>query len=111
MDGPRGRAVMTTPEPEAYAASVVKVLREHFPDLADPATTELVTDLIERHVRDPLAPFEVIVDDPRSAKWRLHADNRDRRRVLLYIHRASPSDADAEPSRTVQDALRALEFD
>jgi hypothetical protein len=100
---------MTTPEPETYAASVVRVLREHFPDLADPTTAKVVTDLIERHVRDPQAPFEVIVDDPISAKWRLHADNRDRCRVLLYIHRARPAEADAELSRTVNDALRALE--
>ena len=102
---------MTTPKPETYAASVVQVLREHFPDLAAPVIAAFVTRLIERHARDPLAPFEVIVDDPRAAKWRLHADNRDRCRVLLYIHRASPSDADAELSRTVNDALRALEFD
>ena len=100
---------MTTPKPETYAASVVQVLREHFPDLAAPVIAAFVTDLIERHARDPLAPFEVIVDDPRAAKWRLCADNRDRRRVLLFIHRASPSDADAELSRTVNDALRALE--
>jgi hypothetical protein len=96
-------------ETRSYAASVVEVLREHFPGLADPATAEVITDLIEHHVRYPLAPFEVIVDDPISAKWRLHADNRDRRRVLLYIHRARHSDAEAELSRTVNNALRALE--
>ena len=100
---------MTTPKPETYAASVVQVLREHFPDLADPVVATFVTDLIERHARNPQDPFEVIVDDPISAKWRLHADNRDRCRVLLYIHRASPSDADAGLSRAVNDALRALE--
>jgi hypothetical protein len=100
-----------TTDTKNYAAAVVKVLREHFPDLNDPVVAAFVTDLIERHVRDPQAPFEVIVDDPISAKWRLHADNRDRRRVLLYIHRAHPSDADADLSRTVNDALRALEND
>ena len=94
-----------------YAASVVEVLRRHFPDLADPTTAEVVTDLIERHTRNPQDPFEVIVDDPAAAKWRLNADNRDRRRVLLYIHRTRISDADAELSRTVNDALRALEAD
>ena len=49
------------------------------------------------------------MDDPITAKWRLHADNRDRSRVLLYIHRTRPSEADADLSRTVNDALRALE--
>jgi len=95
-------------ETPGYAASVVQVLREHFPDLTDPATAEVITNLIKHHVRYPQAPFEVIVDDPVSAKWRLHADNRDRRRVLLYIHRTRHSEADAELSRTVNDALRAL---
>ena len=98
-------------EAPSYATSVVRVLREHFPDLADPTTAEVITDLIERQARDPQPGFEVIVDDPASAKWRLHVDNRDRRRVLLYIHRTRPSDADAELSRTVNDALRALEAD
>jgi hypothetical protein len=94
---------------ETYAASVVKVLREHFRDLTDPTTAVVVTDLIEHHARNPQDPFEVIVDNPISARWRLHADNRDRYRVLLYIHRACPSESDAELSRTVNDALRALE--
>jgi hypothetical protein len=84
------------------------VLREHFPALSA-ETSHLAFDAIEHHARNPQDPFEVIVDDPRAAKWRLCADNRDRRRVLLFIHRASPSDADAELSRTVNDALRALE--
>ncbi len=94
---------------EGYAAAVVRVLREHFPDFADPAVASVITEAIERQARDPQPGFEVIVDDPISAKWRLHADNRDRRRVLLYIHRARHSDADAGLSRTVNDALRALE--
>jgi hypothetical protein len=94
-----------------YATQVIDVLREHFPDLANPATAEVVTDLIERQARDPQPGFEVIVDDPISAKWRLHSDPRDRRCVLLYIHRARHSEADAELSRTVNDALRALEAD
>lgn len=98
-----------TPDPETYAESVVQVLREHFRDLTDPATALVVTDLIAWQARNPKDGFEVIVDNPVSAKWRLHADNRDRRRVLLYIHRARPSEADAELSRTVNDALRALE--
>src|ERR1035441_1273376 len=37
--------------PETYAASVVQILREHFPDLAAPVIATFVTDLIERHAR------------------------------------------------------------
>jgi hypothetical protein len=96
---------------EGYATAVVRVLRDHFPDLADPIVATVVTDAVERHARNPEGPFEVIVDDPITAKWRLHADNRDRCRVLLYIHCQRPSEADAELSRTVNDALRALEAD
>ena len=51
-------------ETKSYAASVVEVLREHFPDLTDPTTAEAITDLIERHARNPQDPFDVIVDDP-----------------------------------------------
>ena len=98
-------------ETKSYAASVVEVLREHFPDLTDPTTAEAITDLIERHARNPQDPFDVIVDDPISATWRLHADNRERWRVLLFIHRTRHSDADTELCRTVNDALRALEAD
>lgn len=94
---------------ETYAARVVQVLAEHFPGLADETTAEVVTDLIDRHGRDPETPFEVIVDDPAAAKWRLHADPQDRSRVLLYIHRTRHSEADADLSRAVNDALRALE--
>jgi hypothetical protein len=93
---------------QRYAALVTELLRGHFPGLADPVTAEVVTGLIERHVRDPHAPFEVIVDDPAAANWRLHADSRDRSRVLLYIYRMRPSEADIDLSRTVNDALRAL---
>lgn len=100
---------MTITDTGAYASAVIGVLREHFRGLADPSTAKVVTDLIEHHARYPLAPFEVIVDDPISAKWRLHADNRDRSRVLLFIHHARPSESDAGLCRTVNDALRALE--
>ena len=94
---------------EDYAASVVRILRDRFPDLAHPVTAKVVTDLIEKHARNPQDPFEIIVDDPIPAKWRLRADNRDRSRVLLYIHRSGHSEADAELCGTVNDALRALE--
>lgn len=93
---------------EDYAASVVKVLREHFPDLADPTTAEVVTDLVERQVRNPRAGFEVIVDDPISARWRLKPDPRDCNRVRLGCYRLHPREADAELERTVNKALREV---
>lgn len=95
---------------ETYAARVVRVLREHFPDLADETTAEVITDLIERHVRDPKPGFEVIVDDPISAKWRLKAGRwPSRYLVVLTCYRLHPREADVELERTVNEALRALD--
>ncbi len=93
---------------KSYATSVVEVLCAHFPHFADPVTAEVVTEAIERQARDPHPGFEVIVDDPITAKWRLKPDNQAPRRVLLFIIHTRHSEADAELSRTVNDALRAL---
>ena len=49
---------------ETYAAQVVEVLREHFPDLNDPVTAAAVSASVEYNARHPAASFEVIVDDP-----------------------------------------------
>ena len=49
---------------ETYAAQVVEVLREYFPDLNDPVTAAAVSASVEYNERHPSASFEVIVDDP-----------------------------------------------
>jgi hypothetical protein len=92
-----------------YAAAVVELLRPHFPDLADPVVAGLAEDAIRRHREAPQDPFEFIVDNPVSAKWRLKAYGRDRRRVLLACYRVHPSEADAALSWAVNEALQALE--
>lgn len=93
-----------------YAAAVVRVLSEHFPDLADPDTVRTLTQWIDRQGRDPQAGTEFIVDDPWSARWRLKPDSRDRRRVRLgyfpVIPRATAGD---DLERTVNEALDALQ--
>jgi hypothetical protein len=98
---------------ETYATAVVRVLRDHFPDLADPVVAAVVTHAVERQAREASQVFEVIVDDPRSARWRLKARSDDRTRVrLAYCPVILPgSDAGNELERTVNDALRALEAD
>jgi hypothetical protein len=102
---------MTETKPGSYAAQVVQVLREHFPDLTDPRTAEIVARAIERNARDPQASFEVIVDDPGSARFRLKARSEDRRRVRLAYYPVSPPGSVAGNALEVivNDALRALE--
>jgi hypothetical protein len=101
---------MTTPEPETYAASVVRVLREHgvswLPTAMD---AEIVTKLIEEQQRDPKDSFEVIVDSPHAARWRLKARSDDRTRVRLACFALGRNSTVVEFERTVNDALRALE--
>ena len=48
----------------SYAEQVVKVLREHFPDMADPAVARITTEAIRRQALNPLNSFEFIVDNP-----------------------------------------------
>jgi hypothetical protein len=99
----------------AYAAAVVGVLREHFPNAADLDTwAQDLKSWIVRQQRPGLAPFagaEFIVDDPWSARWRLRPCREDHRRVRLYYCPVTPpgSAANAELERTVNDALKALE--
>ena len=95
---------------EDYAASVVRVLREHLPDF-DPEAADITFKAIEINARKPQARFEFIVDDPGSARWRLKSRSVDHSRVRLAYCPVIPpgSDAGNALERTVNDALRALE--
>ncbi len=93
-----------------YAKSVVQVLREHFPDLADPDVAEVTYHAIDEQLRNPRDSFEFIVDDPFSAKWRLTAKpGRDRRHVRLRCYRYNRRQSDGDLEDAVNDALQALE--
>jgi hypothetical protein len=97
---------------EDYAASVVRVLLDYFPDdLTDPGVTALIEAAVNRQVRDPRDSFEFTVDDPWSSRWRLQARSDDRTRVRLAYYPVIPpgSDAGNALEHTVNDALRALE--
>jgi hypothetical protein len=96
---------------DSYAESVVGVLREHFPDLADPMVAAALTTAIKRQVRDPHDAFEFIVDDPVAANWRLKARSDDRRRVHLacYRIRTARRESDVLLTHTVNGALAALD--
>jgi hypothetical protein len=63
---------MTSDDADLYAAAVIGVLLARFPDeLADPDVQDLVRRHVARQWRDPQATFEVIIDHPPAARWRL----------------------------------------
>ena len=55
----------------SYAEAVVRTLAEHFPGLADPMTAGIIKAAVTDQATSPRDTFEVIVDDPRRADWRL----------------------------------------
>lgn len=95
--------------PASYAASVVEVLRKHFPDLADPVTAGIIEEANERQACDQRDSFEFIVDDPGSANWRLKARSKDRRWVYLACYRMTERESDVQLVHTVNTALSVLE--
>lgn len=100
---------MTT-DTEAYAASVIRVLREHFPDtFADPVTAEIIAGHIEMQARSPREWLDVVVDVPCLGKWQLQPREDNPRRVRLVYSWSRRTEADTELERIVNEALRALE--
>lgn len=93
----------------SYGEAVVKVLHEHTPFLAAPEVAAIVAGLVDRQVKNRHDSFEVIVDDPASASWRLKSRSEDRKRVRLACYRLNRRESDDELERTVNEALEALE--
>ena len=71
--------------PDAYAGRVLAILLEHF-DLHD-TTQTIVKDAVIRQRTAPNAAFEVIIDNPHSANWRLRPDLTNPRNVRLGDYR------------------------
>lgn len=105
------RAVATKAgDGEDYANAVVRVLRSHFPDVADPVTSEIITKAVTANAANPRASFECIVGDPIWAHWRLKAKpGRDQGRVRLRNCRWDRRPADDDLEDAVNAALEALE--
>ena len=95
----------------SYAEAVMGVLRDHFPAAtwSDPATAAIITTAVRNQASTPRDAFEVIVDDPRRADWRLKSRNGNKRQIRLACYRMVMRDADAELERAVNSALSALE--
>ncbi len=89
-----------------YAASVIRVLNGHFPALLSSVNAQIIAFLVAGRARDPQPHFEVIIDTPASARWRLLASPR---RVRLACHHETPLEADTDLGGTVNQALHALD--
>lgn len=93
-----------------YATAVMDILDHWFDDLS-PDDRDAITRAIDANTRDPQPSFECIVDSTRSARWRLKADSRDRRRVRLrYFPVTPPGSADGQMlEAAVNVCLQALD--
>jgi 5,10-methenyltetrahydromethanopterin hydrogenase len=96
-------------DPHAYALAVIGVLAKDFGDeIRDDVTSSVIANAIERQMRNPSDMFEVIVDDPISANWRLKADREDPKRVRLAHCPLNPERIDGKRERRINEALRAI---
>lgn len=100
--------IMKQQQREAYADAVIAALTftTRFPDLSDPTVADVVRQAIMRHAATPYAAFEVIIDDPISANWRLKA-HATPGQVRLACYRMKPGvDERAMESRVNRDLDR-----
>lgn len=74
---------------DSYARAVLEVLLEHF-DLDGAAGTAIQRAVAAQHANPSRGGFEVIVDDPGVANWRLTATTADPSRVRLGDFRMPP---------------------
>lgn len=91
-----------------YAEKVTGVLVTCFPDLLDPIILEIIRPAVRRQAENPARWFEVIVDDPRQANWRLRPHRTEPGRVRLACFRMTMRDEDVTLERTVNEALAVL---
>ncbi|MFG2001619.1 hypothetical protein ACGFNU_20955 [Spirillospora sp. NPDC048911] len=93
----------------SYAAAVLRVLAEEFPtEMGSPVTTQIISDAVARQADQGSEHFEVIIDDPILANWRLKADRQDPRRVRLACCRLRVSLADQEREKRINTVLAAI---
>lgn len=94
-----------------YAAAVHRVLVAEFPRLADRTLELIVLEQVGRNAELPSNSFELVVDNPTVANWRLVPDHAgpDRWRVqLAWWPQKRVSHAIAARERRVNEALRAI---
>lgn len=97
-----------TVSPSAYADAVVTALTAEFPDLADNTTAQIVRSAVAKHVAAPAATFEVILDSPVTANWRLRADREKPAHVRVACYRVTPTQMDLDREQQLNDRLAEL---
>jgi hypothetical protein len=95
---------------QRYAAAVHQALTDDFPGLKKRTLELIVLENVARQAEAPSQAFQLVVDDPTVANWRLVPDHvgSDRWRVQLACCKANPSHANSERERRINTALRAI---
>lgn len=97
---------------ERYATAVVSILSRHVPHWeGTPLTVDVITGMIARQAANPSDAFELIVDDPGAANWRLLANSADRRRVRLHCFALNPRRDYVGIEETVNSLLDGLQLE
>ncbi|MGP4105246.1 hypothetical protein [Nonomuraea sp. KM90] len=100
------RSDRRTADHARYARQVVQALAPHFGDLADPTTAATVERSITAYLAAPFDGWEVILDSPALANWRLKPDTGGRIRVACT--RMPPRTPDAVQEQRDLERERAL---
>lgn len=96
---------------EQYAADVYRALVDDFPNLNTRTLYLLIREQVGRQAEAPSLAFEVIVDDPMVANWRLVPDvtGPDRWRVQVACCKPRPSHANTRREQRINAALRSIQ--
>jgi hypothetical protein len=96
-----------------YAQAVHKALLDDFPRLMERRLTLIVWEMVARQAELASPAFELIVDDPRVANWRLVPDatGSDRWRVQIACRKVRPSLAQGRREQRLNTALRAIRLE
>ncbi|MGV9310362.1 hypothetical protein ACWDLG_43960 [Nonomuraea sp. NPDC003727] len=93
----------------SYARQVVQILAAYFDDLTDPTTADIVATSIAAYLAEPVPGWEVILDTPAIANWRLKPDTGNRIRVACTrLPPRTPDAAQQQRDREREQALTAL---
>lgn len=98
---------------EQYASAVYRALVDDFPNLNTRTLYLLVREQVGRQAEAPSPAFEVIIDAPSVANWKLVPDmtGPDRWRVQVACCKPRPSHANARREQRINTALRAITVD
>ena len=96
-----------------YAAAVHRVVADEFPRLDTETLRRIVVENVARQAEAPMRSFELIVDEPVVANWKLVPDHTgdNRWRVQILCCKQRPSHANAAREQRINAALRAIKVE